>query len=438
MEEKLERRFEEYVALGGEINPEEWVIAYYYVEGAEGFSPLNVAAAIAAEESTGTWTVVTTETEEILENYGGRVIDIDGNYAKVAFPLEIFEPGNIPQLLSIVAGNLFGLKAVKNARLLDVRLPKKYVEEFRGPKFGVEGVRKIVGTSRNRRPHIGTIIKPKLGLSPKRTAEVGYEVAMGGVDFIKDDETLTSTTFCPIEERLTHMMKALDRVKDETGRTVLYSVNVTHDTHSMIERAEKMIELGANMIMMDVICCGFSALKELSESRSVTVPIHVHRAMHAAFTRNPKHGISMNVVAKLVRLAGGDQLHIGTVVGKMHGERPEVVATKNVCQMEKTEEAKHIVLEQEWCGLKPVFAVHSGGLHPGLIPELVETVESKDILINFGGGIHGHPHGSRAGATAARQAVDAYMKGIPLEEYAKDHEELRRALEKWGYFKPRA
>ena len=437
VKQRVDRKYEEYVALDEEIDPEKWIIAYYYVEGAEGFSPLNVAATIAAEESTGTWTAVTTETKEIMREYGGKVIDLDGNYAKVAFPLETFEPSNIPQLLSVVAGNLFGLKAVKNARLLDIRLPRKYVMEFKGPRFGVEGVRKIVGTL-DGRPHVGTIIKPKLGLSPQRTAEVSYEAAVGGVDFIRDDEILTSTRFCPIEERLTHVMKALDRAKKEEGRTVLYAVNVTHETGLMIERVERMIELGANMVMMNVVSCGFSALKELSESKSVTVPIHVHRAMHAAFTRDPKHGISMNVVAKLVRLAGGDQLHIGTVAGKMHGERPEVVATKDVCQLEKTEEARHRILEQRWYGLKPMFAVHSGGLHPGLVPELVETVGSRDIVINFGGGIHGHPDGTRAGAAAARQAVDASMRGIALEEYARTHPELKRALEKWGTFKPKA
>jgi len=275
-------------------------------------------------------------------------------------------------------------------------------------------------------------------LSPQRTAEVGYETAVGGVDFIKDDETLTSTSFCPVDERLSCMMKSLNKVKEETGRTVLYSVNVPHNPNSMIERAERMIDSGANMIMMDVICCGFSALKELAESKTVTVPIHVHRAMHAAFTRNPEHGISMNVVAKLVRLAGGDQLHIGTVVEKMHGARQEVVATKDVCQMKKTAEVKHMTLEQDWWGLKPIFAVHSGGLHPALVPELLETLGSNDVVLNFGGGIHGHPMGSRAGAKAARQAVDAYMKGIPLKEYARENKELAMALQKWRYFRPKA
>ncbi|MCS7134307.1 MAG: ribulose-bisphosphate carboxylase large subunit [Candidatus Pacearchaeota archaeon] len=445
---ELERKFEEFVDIGKKIDPEDWLICYYYVEGIEGYTPKDVGAAIAAESSIGTWTHVTTETKRAWK-FAGRVIDVKGNYVLVAFPIELFEPGNIPQLLSVVAGNLFGLKAIKNCRLLDIRLPKKYIRIFRGPRFGIKGIRKIVGTLKEGRPHVGTIIKPKVGLTPKDTAKVGYEVAMGGIDHIKDDETLADQRkICPIEKRLTYMMEALDRAKSETGKTVLYTVNVTHETTKMIERAEKLIEMGANAVMMDVITCGFAALKELR--REIKVPIHVHRCMHASFTRNPFHGISMNVVAKLVRLAGGDQFHIGTVVGKMHGELAEVRASKSVCEKEKTNGIKEKIpsiegppteeqriFEQNWYNIKPMLAISSGGLHPGLVPEVIKYL-GFDIGIQFGGGIHGHPLGSRAGTIAARQAVEACMKNISLEEYAKTHEELKIALDHWGYFKPKA
>jgi len=53
-------------------------------------------------------------------------------------------------------------------------------------------------------------------------------------------------------------------------------------------------------------------------------------------------------------------------------------------------------------------------------------------VLQAGGGIHGHPDGTEAGARAMRQAVDAFMEGVSAEEYAKDHYELKRALEKWG------
>jgi len=80
--------------------------------------------------------------------------------------------------------------------------------------------------------------------------------------------------------------------------------------------------------------------------------------------------------------------------------------------------------------LKPVLPVASGGLHPGLVPALIKLF-GRDFVIQAGGGIHGHPGGTRAGAKAMRQAVDATLRGATLEEYARDHEELRRALQTW-------
>ncbi|MEM4502151.1 MAG: RuBisCO large subunit C-terminal-like domain-containing protein, partial [Ignisphaera sp.] len=59
-----------------------------------------------------------------------------------------------------------------------------------------------------------------------------------------------------------------------------------------------------------------------------------------------------------------------------------------------------------------------------------------DCVIQVGGGTIGHPDGPRAGAAAVRQALEAIVKGIPLDDYARDHPELRKALEKWGYVRP--
>jgi ribulose-bisphosphate carboxylase large chain len=80
--------------------------------------------------------------------------------------------------------------------------------------------------------------------------------------------------------------------------------------------------------------------------------------------------------------------------------------------------------------LKPVLPVASGGIHPRLVAALLETF-GNDVVIQAGGGIHGHPDGTVAGAKAMRQAVDATFKGITLEEYAKTHSELKAALEHW-------
>jgi len=99
-------------------------------------------------------------------------------------------------------------------------------------------------------------------------------------------------------------------------------------------------------------------------------------------------------------------------------------------EQESTKETKNY-LSQKWYHIKPVFAVASGGVHPGIVDNIIGFM-GKDVVIQAGGGIHGHPNGTVSGAKAMRQAVDATLKGISLKTYAKTHEELRLALEKWA------
>ncbi|MBO5367519.1 ribulose 1,5-bisphosphate carboxylase, partial [Methanocorpusculum sp.] len=311
---------------------------------------------------------------------------------------------------------LFGLGKLEAVRLLDIDLPENLAGC--GPKFGIDGIRKIVGTEVSCRPHIGTIIKPKVGLNPKDTARVAYEAALGGLDLIKDDETLTNQTFCPLFDRLEAVMDALDRAKDETGKQVLYAVNVTTGGDRIVELAHKAVSAGANMLMVDVLTAGFSAIQALAEAPGINVPIHVHRTMHGALTRNPHHGIAMRPIAKLVRSSGGDQLHTGSVSGKMGSKAGEVIADNR----EITKPLSY---------LKPVFPVSSGGLHPGKVAAEIAKL-GTDIVLQAGGGIHGHPEGTTAGTRAMLQAAEAAILGIPAREYATSHPELAAALAKWG------
>jgi len=394
------------------------VIATYYFRPDLSITPKDAAQAISDEETTGTWTDITTRLSYV-EKLDGSVESVvpegEGYITKIHYPAEIFEPGNVPQYLSVVAGNLFGLGSLEAVRLLDVEFPDVLVP-FKGPKFGITGVRRLIGSKK--RPHIGTIIKPKVGLNPDDTAAVAYQAAIGGVDFIKDDETLTNQAFCPLNERVTAVMARLDEAREDTGRQVLYAVNVTDRADKIVERAENAIEGGANTVMVDVITCGFSALQALAEDSAIKVPIHVHRTMHAAMTRNPEHGIAMRPIARLVRMLGGDQLHTGTISGKM-GHDPEALKEDNR------------VLTSASFGMKMTFPVASGGLHPGKVNAELAGL-GMDIVLQAGGGIHGHPDGTAAGVRAMRQAADAFMAGMSAEEYAKDHYELERALRKWG------
>ncbi len=383
------------------------LIAKYHVETD---LPIKKAAqAIAAEQSTGTWTEVRGSENPLA----ARVISAEGTEVEIGFPEEIFEPGNIPQYLSVVAGNLFGLGALKKVRLQDVIFPESLVRAHKGPRFGIEDARKILGV--NDRPLIGTIVKPKVGLDPKGTADIAAAAVRGGLDLVKDDETLTDQKFCPLVARVDEVMSALDKVEKETGNKAFYAVNVTTGADQILERAEKAVDHGANMVMVDVLTAGFSALEVLS--RNVNVPIHVHRTMHGAFTRDKGHGISMVVIARLVRLAGGTNLHTGTYLGKMSRETEENDLARDA-------------LRDEWYGLKRVFPVASGGVYPANVYANLDGY-GIDCIVQAGGGVHGHPDGTTAGSRAMVQAVEAWMRKIPTKEYAKDHKELETALKFW-------
>jgi len=380
---------------------------------------------IALESSIGTWSEVSTE-KEYMKKLAAQVFSIKGNMVKIAYPSELFEGGNAPNILSSIAGNIFGMKIIKNLRLEDIKIPKEILNTFSGPKYGISGIRKMMKIYN--RPLVGTIVKPKLGLNTLDHAKVAYDAWVGGCDLCKDDENLSSQKFNKFEERLARTLEMADRAEEETGEKKAYLVNVTAETKEMMKRAELVEQLGGKFIMIDVVTEGFGALQTLREG-DFKMAIHAHRAMHAAFTRNKKHGISMMVLSDMVRLIGCDTLHIGTVVGKLQGSLEEVSEIEEEIEKKKVKET-HNRLSQDWGKIKPVLAVSSGGLHPGHVPYLMKHM-GKDLVIQMGGGIHGHPNGTEAGARAARQAVDATMQGISLRNYAKDHSELRIALEQW-------
>ncbi|MEM0465937.1 MAG: type III ribulose-bisphosphate carboxylase [Candidatus Pacearchaeota archaeon] len=380
---------------------------------------------IALESSIGTWDEVKTE-KEYLKKLAAKVFSIKGKMVKIAYPCELFEKDNIPNILSSIAGNIFGMKIVKKLRLVDIKIPSKILRSFSGPKYGIYGIRKFMKIKK--RPLLGTIIKPKLGLKTIHHARVAFDAWIGGCDIVKDDENLSNQKFNQFEERLARTLEYADRAKEETGEEKAYLINVTAETKEMIKRSQLVEELGGKFIMVDVVTEGFGALQTLREA-DFKMAIHAHRAMHAAMTRDPKHGISMMVLADLWRLIGVDTLHIGTVVGKLHGTIQEVSEVEEKIEKRFVKETYNR-LYQNWNKIKPTMAVSSGGLHPGHVPYLIKHL-GKDIIIQMGGGIHAHPDGTLRGAIAARQAIQAVIEGYSLKEYSKKHLELKKALEKW-------
>ncbi|MEW6721836.1 MAG: type III ribulose-bisphosphate carboxylase [Candidatus Micrarchaeota archaeon] len=425
--------YTEFVDYSYEPAKDDLVVLFYFEPDA-GISVKEAIGRIASESSTGTWTTLF-KLPARMKKLQATAFHVEGNYVKVAYPIGLWEEGNAPQLLSGIAGNIFGMKAIKNLRLVDASLPPAYIRHFKGPHHGISSIRKMMKVPK--RPLTGAVPKPKIGFSAAEHAQIGYETWMGGFDFVKDDENLTSTSFNRFSERVKLMTKLREKAERETGDVKDAYINITAETDEMKKRADMLADNGWKYCMIDVVVSGTSAVMTLRDHcADLGLAIHAHRAMHAAFDRNPKHGMTMQFLAKMMRLIGVTQIHSGTAVGKLVGDKREVTAIADTLREKKTHALKGHLLEQDWRHIKGAFPVSSGGLHPGLVPDVMK-IYGNDLVLLVSGGIHGHPKGTRRGAMAAMAAIDAAMEGMTLQEKAKDSAPLAEALVKWGQMHPK-
>jgi ribulose-bisphosphate carboxylase large chain len=427
------------------------VLAAFRVVPQPGVAPEEAAAAVAAESSTATWTSVWTDWLTTVERYQAHTYRLepvpgraDQFIAYIAYPLELFEEGSVCSLMASITGNVFGFKALRALRLEDLRIPVALVTTYQGPPAGIQVERDRL--NKYGRPLLGATLKPKLGLSARNYGRACYELLAGGLDFTKDDENITSQPFMRWRDRYQFVMEAVGKAEQETGERKGHYLNVTApDCELMLERAEFARELGSPIIMHDYLVAGFAAHTTLSKwCRRNGMLLHVHRALHAVLDRQKDHGIHFRVLAKWLRLAGGDHLHAGTVVGKLEGERETTLGVVDLLRENfvPANRARGLYFDQDWASLPAVLPAASGGIHVWHMPALVE-IFGDDSVLQFGGGSAGHPYGSRAGATANRVALEACVlarnegrdltaEGTQVLKQAAEHSpELAAALETW-------
>jgi ribulose-bisphosphate carboxylase large chain len=432
------------------------VVALFRITPQDGVDPEEAAAAVAGESSTATWTVVWTDRLTACDAYRAKAYRVDpvpgtgpGTqapqqwFAYVAYDLDLFEDGSIANLTASIIGNVFGFKPVKALRLEDMRIPVAYLRTFPGPPTGIVVERERL--DKFGRPLLGATVKPKLGLSGKNYGRVVYEALRGGLDFVKDDENIGSQPFMHWRDRFLFAMEAVNRAAAATGEVKGHYLNVTAATmEDMYERAELAKDLGAPIVMIDLVI-GYTAIQSMSRwARKNDVLLHLHRAGHGTYTRQKTHGISFRVIAKWMRMAGVDHIHAGTVVGKLEGDPNVVRGIYDTLREPVTERnLEHgLFFDQPWAGLRKVMPVASGGIHAGQMHQLLHYL-GEDVVLQFGGGTIGHPMGIQAGATANRVALEAMVLARNegrdlwnegpriLEEAARTCKPLEAALATW-------
>ena len=417
------------------------VLAAFRITPQPGVPAEEAGAAVAAESSTGTWTTVWTDGLTSLDVYKGRCYDIepvageDNQYiAYVAYPIDLFEEGSVTNLFTSIVGNVFGFKALRALRLEDLRIPVAYAKTFLGPPHGIQVERDKL--NKYGRSLLGCTIKPKLGLSAKNYGRAVYECLRGGLDFTKDDENVNSQPFMRWRDRFLFVAEAIFKSQQETREIKGHYLNATAGTcEEIIKRAVFAKELGVPIIMHDYLTGGFTANTTLATyCRDNGLLLHIHRAMHGVIDRQRRHGIHFRVLAKALRISGGDHLHSGTVVGKLEGEREITLGFVDLMRDDYVakDRSRGIYFEQEWRSLPGVIPVASGGIHVWHIPALVE-IFGDDACLQFGGGTLGHPWGNAPGACANRVALEACTQARNEgRDLAREGGDVIRAAAKWS------
>ncbi|MEP7362818.1 MAG: ribulose-bisphosphate carboxylase large subunit family protein [Acidobacteriota bacterium] len=397
---------------------------------------------MAGEQSSGTFLQVPGETPELKERYGARVESIrevaelnapslpgaarpGGDSTPVwrraetilSWPIENMGP-SLPNLLATVAGNLFELQQLSALRLLDVKLPSEFRDAYGGPQFGIAGTRALSGVGRL--PLIGTIVKPSVGLSAGETAHLVQQLVYGGIDFIKDDELQADGPHCPFVERVVEVMRIINDHASRTCKKVMYAFNITGEIDQMLRQHDQVERAGGTCVMVSLNSIGLPGLAHLR--RHCRLAIHAHRNGWGFFQRSPHIGMSYVAYQKFWRLAGADHMHVNGLRNKFCEDDSSVLASARECLTPMFDGPGR------GCEVMPVF---SSGQTVRQANSTWSGLGTTDLIHAAGGGLMAHPGGVAAGVRAMRQAWEAAIAGIPVDQYATTHVELQQALEKF-------
>jgi len=401
---------------------------------------VNIAKVIAEEQSIGTWTHVPEETPEVRKRFIGKVLqaieipqyevqrpdrksrnsminhfgqELVPYLMTIAYPTDLFHNDNFPSVLTSIWGNISMIGPIK---LVGVRFGKEFMNRFKGPSFGLEGIYKKLkiplAPDPKTRPLTINMIKPKTGYTKEVGRKLFWEAAIGGVDIIKDDEMIMD---CPqmdncLEERLPMYMEMVDKKREQTGEETLYTVNITDRMDRMLELYDKVVSQGGNAVMLNYINAGWATIKPLTDKGKLPMLGHTDGA--GSYYVSPLTGISSDLVMGIFpRMLGIDIPLVPAPYAKAPFIVDRYISLVRAITMPLGYDNK----------MKACLPFPSGGIQTQHIPKLIKDL-GPNIGIGTGGGIHAHPMGATAGAKAFRQAYEACMKGeFDLKKYAKDN-----------------
>ncbi len=308
--------------------------------------------------------------EDVKAQVVGRLESLDeskpGFYtARISYGVETtaFEA---TQLLNVIFGNS---SLQPHIWVVDIELPDSLLAHYGGPRFGVEGLRKLTGVYD--RAFLQAVIKP-MGLSVDTLAQMCRQYVLGGADVIKDDHGITNQPFAPFKERIARCADSIGEANLQSGGHTLYAANVSADGEAVLERAYEAKEAGATALMVAPALVGFGWLYRLASDENLNLPIISHPAFMGGFALPGVSGIADYLwMAFLSRLLGADMPIFVSYGGRF-------TFSKEACQR------IHQYCTKAVPGLKAACPSPGGGVTEARLPELLDAY-GKDTMFLVGG-----------------------------------------------------
>jgi len=402
----------------------DYIIVHYLFESET--EPEKAAILLAKEQSLSQWPGSGTRGDEIIRTNAAKVVEgetetleTDGKThrakAKIAFPSSNIE-GNIAALVNNMGWDTHAIAMFKALRIEDVEFTPEFLQNYSGPTYGIDGLRRLLDA--HERPLFCGPVKPCVGLTPDEFAKQAYEAASGGLDIIKDDELIVDPPYCPFEERVKKTVRAVREAEQKTGKRKIYVAHIGGAADKIEHLYERAKQLGADAVMFDPAINGVDIISRYSKRGELA--ILSHNAFMFASTRAHDFGMSLSLWSKLQRICGADVI----ITTARHG----VFGCMNDEQNQRNIRA----CLDDMMGVKKNWVALAGSQGADTLPIQHRYVGSPDFILVSGYKVYGHPLGPAAGAKSLVQAWEAIRQGIKLEDYTKEHQELKLAIEQAG------
>ena len=270
---------------------------------------------------------------------------------------------------------LFGNTSIKTGiRVTNIQLPDELLNQFSGPRFGIQGIRQLVNV--HDAPLLSTALKP-MGKSPQELAALAYQFALGGVDIIKDDHGLTNQSFCPFEDRVQACAEAVARANQETGKHCMYVPNISAPMHQIQQRIDYAQNRGAGGLLIAPGLVGFDTMRMLAEDDTIDLPLIGHPAFLGSMVVSPDSGIEQGILFGLLhRLAGADATIYPNYGGRFGFSRVECQHIAHHCQTTLSH-------------YPAIFPMPGGGMTADNIPDMLD-VYGHNVIFLIGGALYTH------------------------------------------------